>query len=195
MRLEEQIRRHAGEYGGKFSSHLVLDEPDRPDIFNQQFSFYFLSTDRFTIWNAQIDTARWAFWVDVGNAAYDQTRSMLTMEEAIAESKFDFEPAEVSSSGKVLTYQLVKREPFCYAQFGGLTFDEQWEKLQSEIARNAPPPIHESFKLDHKYAVSIRSSHLPFRGCSADSPRFHRGGEAYVEIGKASALAEAGVGV
>jgi len=37
----------------------------------------------------------------------------------------------------------------------GLTFYEQWEKLESEIVRETPPTIHESFRLDRSYAYGI----------------------------------------
>ncbi|MDO9047136.1 MAG: hypothetical protein Q7U66_05275 [Methylobacter sp.] len=46
------------EYGGMFTSHLVLDEPGRPDLYSQWFDFYFPGQDRFTVWNAEIVTAR-----------------------------------------------------------------------------------------------------------------------------------------
>jgi hypothetical protein len=39
-----------------------------------------------------------------------------------------------------------------YEKFSGLTFYEQWEKLESEIVRETPPTIHESFRLDRSYA-------------------------------------------
>lgn len=42
-----------------------------------------------------------------------------------------------------------------FEQFGGLTFHEQWRKLEAEIARNEPPVIHESFKLDRSYVYGI----------------------------------------
>ena len=32
---------------------------------------------------------------------------------------------------------------------------EQWRKLEAEIARNEPPVIHESFKLDRSYVYGI----------------------------------------
>lgn len=58
IRLKGRIKRDSDEYGGMFTSHLVLDEPGRPDLYNQWFDFYFPGQDRFTIWNAEIVTAR-----------------------------------------------------------------------------------------------------------------------------------------
>ena len=59
--LKGKIRRDAGQYGGLFTSHLVLSEPGRPDLYCQWFDFYFPGKDRFTLWNAFIKTARQAF--------------------------------------------------------------------------------------------------------------------------------------
>lgn len=58
IRLKGKMRRDADEYGGRFTSRLVLNEPGRPDLYNQWFDFYFPGTDRFMIWNASFVTAR-----------------------------------------------------------------------------------------------------------------------------------------
>lgn len=155
IRLKRKIRRDADLYGGRFTSHHVLNEPGRPDLYNQWADFYFVGSNRFTIWNAEIVTARRAFWDKASNLAYQRADSLLTPEERDAESKLEFEPAQISRTGKILSYQQVKREPVRYEQFGGLTFFEQWEKLESEIVRNEPPIIYESFKLDRGYAYGV----------------------------------------
>lgn len=155
IRLKGQIKRDAAEYGGMFTSHLVLDEPGRPDLYNQWFDFYFPGLDRFTIWNAEIVTARKAFWDAAHDFAHQRAAAMLTPEEHAAESTMEFEPAEFSNTGKVLSYRLIERKKTQYEKFGGLTFFEQWEKLESEIVREAPPTIHELFRLDRRYAYGI----------------------------------------
>jgi len=155
LRLKGRIKRDADEYGGMFTSHLVLDEPDRPDLYNQWFDFYFSGLDRFTIWNAEIVTARKAFWDGAHELAHQRTAAMLTPEERSAESVMEFEPAEFSKTGKVLGYRLVEQQKIQYEKFGGLTFFEQWEKLESDIVREAPPTIHELFRLDRRYAYGI----------------------------------------
>jgi len=103
---------------------LVLDEPGRPDLYNQWFDFYFPGLDRFTIWNATIVTARKAFWDAAHELAYQRTVSILTPEEHAAESMVEFELAEVSNTGKILSYRLIERKELQYEQFGGLTFAE-----------------------------------------------------------------------
>lgn len=155
IRLKGKIRREAGEYGGRFTSCLVLNEPGRPDLYNQWFDFYFPGTDRFTIWNASIVTARKAFWDEVHDIAHTRVAAMLTPEEREENSKMEFVPAQRSSTGKILTYKLAERKEMRFEQFDGLTFHEQWRKLESEIICNEPPAIHESFKLDRSYVYGI----------------------------------------
>jgi hypothetical protein len=156
IRLRGRIKRDAGEYGGMFTSHLILDEPDRPDLYNQWFDFLFLGQDRFTIWNADIITAQQAAWDDAHGAAYERMMTMMTPEEQSAWNVLEFfEPAKVSSTGKVLSYTLSKRRHMKFKRFGDLTFYEQWEKLESEIIRDEPPTIYESFRLDRSYAYGI----------------------------------------
>ena len=153
--LKGKIRRDAGQYGGLFTSHLVLSEPGRPDLYCQWFDFYFPGKDRFTLWNAFIKTARQAFWDAAHELAHERTASMLTREERKADSRMEFEPADVSNTGKILSYRLVEREPVRYDKLGGLTFYEHWEKVESEIVRSEPPAIHESFEIDRSYAYGI----------------------------------------
>jgi hypothetical protein len=51
---------------------------------------------------------------------------MLTREEREADSRIEFEPADISSTGKILSYRLVEREPVRHDKLGGLTFYEHW---------------------------------------------------------------------
>lgn len=156
IRLKGRIKRDAGEYGGLFTSHLILDEPDRPDLYNQWFDFIFLGQDRFTIWNAVIITARQSAWYAAHGLAYKRMKSMMTPEEKSAwENLPMFGPSEVSSTGKVLSYTLTKQKEMRFKSFGDLSFYEQWEKLESEIIRDEPPTIYESFRLDRSYAYGI----------------------------------------
>jgi len=155
IRLKGEMRRNAAEYGGRFTSHLVLNEPGRPDLYNQWFDFNFPGTDRFTLWNACIVTARQAFWEKASDIAYTRAAALLTPEEHEKDSRMEFVPADRSRTGKILTYKMVERERMHFEQFGGLTFNEQWEKLESEIVSNERPPIHESFELDRRYVYGI----------------------------------------
>lgn len=155
IRLKGKIRRDADLYGGRFTSHHVLNEPGRPDLYNQWVDFYFVGSNRFTIWNTEIVTARRAFWDAANSLTHDRADALITPEEREAEAKLEFEPASYSRTGKVLTYQMVKREPVHYKQFGGMTLFEKWEALEAEIVRNEPPTVFESFSLDRSYAYGI----------------------------------------
>jgi len=155
IRLKGKIRRDATEYGGHFTSHLVLNEPGRPDLYNQWFNFYFPGTDKFTIWNAYFITARKAFWNKLQDIAFNRAYAQLTAQEREENFKWEFVPAERSNTGKILTYKLAERQPMRFEQFSGRTFREQWHKLESEIARDEPPLIYESFKLERGYVYGI----------------------------------------
>lgn len=50
---------------------------------------------------------------------------------------------------------MIEQKTMRYEKFGGLTFFDQWEKLESEIVREAPPTIHELFRIDRRYAYGI----------------------------------------
>ena len=155
IRLKGRMRRDAAEYGGRFTSRLVLNEPGRPDLYNQWFDFYFPGMDRFTIWNAEIVTARQAFWDASHHEAFSRAYAALGDADLDREAKLEFEPADVSRTGKVLTHRMVKREPVRYAQFDGRTLSEQIDLLETAIIRDEPPVIYESFKLDRNYAYGI----------------------------------------
>jgi hypothetical protein len=101
IRLKGRIKRDSDEYGGMFTSHLVLDEPGRSDLYRQWFDFYFPGQDRFTIWNAEIVTARKAFWDAAHELAYQRTTAMLMPEERSAESNM----AQWERSYNLTTYK------------------------------------------------------------------------------------------
>ena len=138
-----------------FTIHLVLDEPGRPDLYHQWFEFYFPGQDRFTIWNTEIVTARKAFWDATHELAYFQTMAMLTPEEIATLCNLEFEPANFSTTGKVLGYRLIERKQLCFEKFNGLTFFEQLEKTESDIIRKTPPTIYETFQIDKNFGYGI----------------------------------------
>ena len=152
------MRRDAAEYGGRFTSHLVLNEPGRPDLYNQWFDFYFLGMDRFTIWNAEIVTARQAFWDAAHNEASSRAYAALGDADLDREPKLDFEPADVSRTGKVLTYRIVKREPVRYVQFDGRTLSEQIDRLPDSFP--ATLLLHKFAKKANKAGANLNQREL-----------------------------------
>lgn len=152
IKMKGEIKREAAQYGGMFTSPLVFDESHQ----SSWCDFYFLGLDKFTIWNATIITAKCALQDAVHDLAYQQAVAMMTAEELEEECKIESVPADrCSKTGKILTYQMILREPKRYEKFGGLTFSEQKQKLQSEIIENAPPPVYEFFKVDLSYSFGI----------------------------------------
>jgi hypothetical protein len=151
IKLKGKIKRDVADYGGLFTSRLVLDESNN----SQWFDFYFLGLDKFTIWNASIITGLVALHDALNDLAYTRTAEMLTEEELEAEFKMEFVPAERSKTGKVLTYRMVEQEKKRYDQFGGLTFSEQKNKLEAKIIAESPPTIYECFKINLSYRYGI----------------------------------------
>ena len=151
IRLRWKIRRDTPQYGGRFTSHLVLDD-FRPDLFNQDFDFDFLGRKRFTVWHASIITARKAFWDAVSNIALDRAFSMPTREEQ-EKDKFKFIP--IYHDGK--KYFKFDIECYKYDKFGGLTLDVYCDKLQEEISRTEPPVIFETFRVipESRYGAGL----------------------------------------
>ena len=154
-RLQTKIAANADEFGGRFTSHLAMSEPNRPPELDRWFDFKFLGLDRFTYWNVCLITAGEAFWDAVHNLAYERASAALSPEDWMQEHRFEFEPAQVLPSGKILTYRFKSREPVHHAAFDGRTLREQVEHLEREIVRHEPPAIHESFRTDRRYTHGI----------------------------------------
>jgi hypothetical protein len=152
IKMKGEIKREASQYGGMFTSPLVMDESRE----SSWCDFYFLGLDKFTIWNATIITASVALQDAASNLAYKKTIEMLTSDEWEAECKVEFVPADrCTKTGRILTYQMLEREKKRYEQFGGLTFSEQIDKLESQIIAESPPLIYESFQTDLSYSFGI----------------------------------------
>ncbi|MGK9169133.1 hypothetical protein KXR53_22650 [Inquilinus limosus] len=149
--LRSEIARTRADYGGLFTSGQVLNEPGRPDAYNQWLDFVFPGLDKFTFWNATILTASAVFWDEVENLAFERTRELLP-ERSFA-IKGMFEPCEWSPTGKVKAYHM--KEPPRFDQLGGLTEREYADRLAADIIRNEPPVIYEEFRTDDSYAYGI----------------------------------------
>lgn len=152
IRLRQKIRNGAADYGGQFTSHLVLDEPDRPAIYNQWADCYFLGTDGLTIWNATIEAAVFEFWNSCEDIAHERAWEMLTPEEQSAEADMKFEP--IVHKGRRMHRLLLKPETV-YDKFQGLTYREYQNKLSKEIIKNEPPRVYELFSTDRSYRYGI----------------------------------------
>ena len=152
VRLRQKIRNKAVVYSGQFTSHHVLDEPDRPVIFNQWADFYFLGSDGLTIWNATIVTTVLEFWDSCEGLAQERTWEMLNQKEQSAEADMKFEP--VLYKGRRM-YRLQLKPEIVYDKFQGLTYSDYQNELAEEIIKNEPPEVFESFTTDRSYRYGI----------------------------------------
>jgi hypothetical protein len=152
-----KIRQDAGKYGGKFTSHLVLDEPGRPRLYKQWFdTILFLGSDEITIWNATIVTATWEFWSKTSRLAFERAFSLLSEEQQKQEG-LQLEGPFYGNDGKY--YRMAERPKPTYDCFGGLTLREYEEQCELKIIKDEPPVIHESFEIEpgYEYGIGLRA--------------------------------------
>jgi hypothetical protein len=151
--LRWTIKQEADKYGGKFTTHLMLDEPGRPRLYKQSFDVLFLGSDGVTIWNATIRTATDAFWSKTSELASERAFSLLSEEQQKQEG-LEFEGPFRNKDGEKY-YTMAERAEQAYDCFGGLTLREYKEKTELEIIENEPPAIYESFETDPSYEYGI----------------------------------------
>ncbi len=152
IKLRQKIRNQASTYGGHFISPHVLDEPERPALYNQWADIYFLGSDGLTIWNATIVTVIAEFWDVVEEMVFTRVWEMLTPEEQSTEAEIRLKP--VWYKGKRM-FEWVDKQKLTYEKFCGLTKNEYQEKLAEEIIQHEPPEIFESFVTDRSYHYGI----------------------------------------
>lgn len=156
MQLRGKIRKTASDYGKNFTSRLILNEPERPALFNQWFDFYFLGLDGITIWNATLYTANQAYWNAIRDLAFEESYRLCPKEN----DDFDLDkfliPVYDKVTGKKLHY--IMREPEIRPELGNRTLsqfvDEYGSKLIHEDTGNTAP-IFESFETDTSYRYGI----------------------------------------
>jgi hypothetical protein len=135
----------------------MLDEPGRPRLYNQDFNFYFLGNDGFTIWNTRLFTATYEFWHRSSSLASEQAFSLLSAEQQSQEGRLEFAGPVIIDGEKC--YTIAKRPEQAYDCFGGLTLREYEKKSELEIIENEPPVIYESFMADptYEYGIGLRA--------------------------------------
>jgi hypothetical protein len=152
VKLRWRIRHTAPRYGGMFTSYQLLDELDRPSIYNQWADVYFCGSDGLTIWNADILTTTAAFWNKTEEDAHARAWEMLTPAERGQEATMEVKP--VWHGGRKY-FQVLGREQVRYEKFGGLTLLEYQDRLAEEIIRTEPPQVFEEFITDKTYSHGI----------------------------------------
>jgi hypothetical protein len=154
VKLRGEIKKTASEYGGNFTSPLVLNEPDRPDFFNQWFDFYFLGLDGVTIWNTVIYTANNAYWDAISDLAYKEADRLCPNQKNNLD---DFLiPVYDKITGKKLHY--IMKDPEIEPELNNLTRSDFVEEYSSKLIhedKGETAPIFESFKINKTYHYGI----------------------------------------
>ena len=154
IRLRGEIRKTESDYGKNFTSHLVLNEPDRPSFFNQWFDFYFLGLDGVTIWNTDLCTANNAYWDAIRDLAFEESYRLSPNEDFDLDSLFI--PVYHSVTGKKLHY--IMKEPELLTELGNRTrsqFVSDYESTLIHGDTGDTAPIFESFTIDRSYRYGI----------------------------------------
>jgi hypothetical protein len=156
VRLRGKIRRTESEYGKNFTSHLILNEPDRPSFFNQWFRFYFLGLDGVTIWNTVLYTANNAYWNAVRDLAFEEAYRLCPKELDDIDLDKWLIPEYDKITGKKLHY--VMKEPNIRLELGNRTLSQFVDDYSSTLIREdtgKTAPIFESFRVDTSYRYGI----------------------------------------
>jgi hypothetical protein len=156
VRLRAKIKSTASEYGQNFTSHLLLNEPDRPVLYNQWFDFYFLGLDGVTIWNAALCTANQAYWDAISDLAFAEADRLCPKNHDDFNLKDWFIPVYDKVTGKKLHYLM--REPEIKAELGNQTLHQFVENYSSKLIRadtGETAPVFESFSIDKGYQYGI----------------------------------------
>ena len=149
VKLRQKIKRDQELFGGRFYSHAELN-PESNLINNQWFDFLFTGQRKHEIWNAEIITARLAFWEKVDSIAFERTHAQLSAEER--EKEFSYISTRLDNG----YYRREKKFPMIqYPQFDGLTYRDYLHQLERKILTSEPPEIYESFQLDYSYRHGV----------------------------------------
>jgi hypothetical protein len=156
VQLRAKIKNTASQYGQNFTSQLLLNEPDRPALFNQWFDFYFLGLDGVTIWNAALRTANQAYWDAISDLAFTEVDRLCPKNNDDFNIKDWFIPVYDKLTGKKLHYLM--REPEIKAELGNQTLHQFVEEYSSQLIRadtGETVPVFESFRIDKGYQYGI----------------------------------------
>lgn len=157
IRLRGQIKNHKKKYSEHFLSRHVLDEPNRPALFDQDADFYFLGLDGHTIWNAFLSSANHEYWRLIDELASQKSEELLPSPDYNIKDMFI---PIYDASGRLAHYTMRENEPQTHPEFGGKTrskFESDYaQKLIREDTGNIIP-IYEEFRIEpgFKYGVGL----------------------------------------
>ncbi|WP_433692832.1 hypothetical protein [Herbaspirillum seropedicae] len=143
FKLKKGIERDRAIFGGRFTSELHWNESHED---RQWFDFYFFGADRFTIWNAQITTARREFWYEVDELAFAHTAKLITATARSQISSFEHRNARRSRSEKIQSYEWILKEEPRFAELGKKPSVNMPQVSQTRLPRTLPRIFGSRFK-------------------------------------------------
>jgi hypothetical protein len=116
---------------------------------------YFLGADRFTFWNATVETLQLAQQDELRDRSFKLAYAQLSAEEIKLE--FAIETVSVSRKrpGQMRSRLWIQQPKRGYSQFEGRTFHAECERLEVHLLATDPPTISESFAADRGYAYGV----------------------------------------
>lgn len=150
IRLKNMLRSSPGASPSK--TFWTYDDLERLQQEGEKTSFdlLFLGTDRFTYWRARFFTKPGAEYFIINNMAYEQTMSLLSMEECQQDEVWTEEWFNAVRRGD--NWQALP--PLHFASLGGLTFDQHVELVLQRI-KCEPPLIEPEFWVRTNYVNGI----------------------------------------
>lgn len=153
VRLGWQIARRA-DAAGFWTDHL-LEDPEEPNRIHRWVDVNFLSSDRFTLWNAEIITTQMALEDSIHARAFDETHALLSAGESEAEFRWEWKSVPLKHPGDTRTKELILPTARPHARFEGRTFRQECDRREALYRSENPPVISEQFSIDRSYAYGI----------------------------------------
>lgn len=153
IRLRGKINHPKNRYSKNFLSTIVLDEPNRPALFDRNATFYFLGLDGHTIWNAYLFSASDRYWHEISDLASKKAN------ELRPERDFSFKDLMIpvyDANGKKDGYTI--REQKSHPEFGNKTrrefIDEYTAKLIREDTGHTVE-VYEEFRIEQGFEYGV----------------------------------------
>jgi hypothetical protein len=153
IRLRGKINHSKNRYSKNFLSTIVLDEPNRPALFDQYATFYFLGLDGHTIWSTYLFSANREYWHSIDELA-SQKASELRPER---DFKFkDWLIPVYDANGKKT--HAVMREQKPHPEFGNKTRSQFTDEYAGKLIREdtgKTAPVYEEFRIEPGFEYGV----------------------------------------
>lgn len=153
IRLRGKINHSKNRYSKDFLSTIVLDEPDRPALFDRNATFYFLGLDGHTIWNTYLFSASDRYWHEISDLASQKA------DELRPERDFSFKDWLIpvyDANGKKNGYAF--REEESHPEFSNETRREFTDKFAAQLIREDTgntAPVYEEFRIEQGFEYGV----------------------------------------